>query len=356
MHYLSLPSVTFIIWNAKPGGMEKVIKIEVKELQDYYAFRIFSLRPTYPQRNFFKNLNITVKYGSRNNIFMLIKLIFFILKIDKNEVFHLCNTGPYILLLMRLCCKNNIIYHIHGTIYWKNGTQKILRKPIWLLGLSKKVKIIANSYTSKNIFRNSIKRNCIIDVVYNPILLPSFNTLKNNKKKHMKICYVGRLSPEKNLFLWLDIAKYILKNYENTTFHLYGEGLLDSDLKEYAKSLNIEANVFFKGYVEYIEAAYQENDLLLFLSKHESFGNVVVESILSGTPVIATSIPVMKEIFENYTEFLIDPNKDLFDQVINKIEKINELKCLAVKAKKEFKNRFSVGKHIKEIRSIYERF
>ena len=44
---------------------------------------------------------------------------------------------------------------------------------------------------------------------------------------------------------------------------------------------------------------------MMFLSEYELFGNAVVESILCGTPVIASDIPSLREIFRNYPQFLV---------------------------------------------------
>ena len=117
----------------------------------------------------------------------------------------------------------------------------------------------------------------------------------------------------------------------STEFKIYGIGLLEKELIEYSKKLKIEDIVYFMGHCDNVTAAYHDSDLILFLSERESFGNVVVESILCGTPVIASAIPSMKEIFGDYPEFLIELDDNLKENILLKIRNIEHLKMGTMK-------------------------
>ena len=97
-------------------------------------------------------------------------------------------------------------------------------------------------------------------------------------------------------------------------------------------------------------------DILLFLSEYESFGNVAVESILCGTPVIVSDIPSMREIFIDFPEFLISLDDNLNDAVLHKLDDINKLKELTLKARTQFLNRFSVEAHTTALDRLYKSF
>ena len=94
----------------------------------------------------------------------------------------------------------------------------------------------------------------------------------------------------------------------------------------------------------------------MLLSRHESFGNVVIESILAGIPVIAVAIPSMKEIFRSYPEFLVMPGKDLHENILLKLDNLQELKYAAEKAKIEFTDRYSQENHLIKMRMVYDQF
>jgi glycosyltransferase involved in cell wall biosynthesis len=102
-----------------------------------------------------------------------------------------------------------------------------------------------------------------------------------------------------------------------------------------------------------VKNVYQENDLLLFLSKHESFGNVVVESVLTQTPVIASAIPAMKEIFSEYPEFLVELDNHIFDSIICKLKNLDSLKISVSKARKDFARKFNAENHMNRIKELY---
>ena len=136
-------------------------------------------------------------------------------------------------------------------------------------------------------------------------------------------------------------------------FYLYGEGVLRNELENYSKQLNIQEHVKFMGFSNEIEKVYNDADLMLFLSDHESFGNVAVECILCGTPVIVSSIPSMKEIFRNYPDFLVDLDNSTAENIIMRMNSLGFLKKKAMSAQKEFYERFSLDTHLNNIKEVY---
>ena len=142
----------------------------------------------------------------------------------------------------------------------------------------------------------------------------------------------------------------------DSRFLLYGDGPLKQKLIEYSRCIGTDGYVYFKGFLWDISEAYHKSDIMMFLSEYESFGNVVVESILCGTPVIASDIPSLREIFRNYPDFLV-PIDDRMESAI--LEKINDLEILkreVIKAEEEFRTRFSPERHINSLKVIYSSF
>jgi glycosyltransferase involved in cell wall biosynthesis len=130
---------------------------------------------------------------------------------------------------------------------------------------------------------------------------------------------------------------------------------LKSQIERYVLDNGMSSYVMIKKYEENIAYSLRSVSLLMFLSTYESFGNIVVESILCGTPVIVGDIPSMKEIFQNYPDFLVELNSpDLAKQIIKKIHNYESLKTTTEKAHTEFKSRFSLNKHLQILESIYE--
>ncbi|TAJ49317.1 MAG: glycosyltransferase family 1 protein [Herbiconiux sp.] len=62
---------------------------------------------------------------------------------------------------------------------------------------------------------------------------------------------------------------------------------------------------------EHLAAAYRLADVTIFTSTHEGFGLPIVESLRSGTPVIASDVGSMREIAEHYTGVVqVNPHDD----------------------------------------------
>jgi len=319
-------------------------------LKQEYRLNIFSLRPS--ESDFLSSNNVPVHFGADSKIRLYPIFFKYALK-NKNDIFHLLNSGPLILLILRITGVKKIIYHIHGTKYWNKPIKKIMLKPLWYLGLSGRVYIISNSRHSKNIFLKEVKRKCSISVVYNPIEVGEFQPVQNRRKKNIRICYVGRLVNSKNLDTWLSVANYINKDEQNFEFHIYGEGPLRENLEKKIKQYKLTHRFFFHGFISSINKEYSKNDLLLFLSEYESFGNVVIEAILSGIPVIVSDIPSHREILEDYPEFLVALDERIEINVLEKIKSLNSLKELILKARKEFIEKFKTDNHINRIKEIY---
>ena len=247
-----------------------------------------------------------------------------------------------------------MIYSIHGTKYWKNIYQKILFKSLWFLSSYKNTIFIANSEYSKKVFIDNIFDNADIEVVHNPID-SKFVYHRKNYRECKKIIYIGRLSEGKNLTKWLEIAEEIHKVNKIITFEIYGSGPLQNQLELQIKNKNLNY-IKLNGTTHNPEIIYANSDLLLFLSNYESFGNVVIESILCGTPVIVSKIPSMMEIFADFPQFMVPLGDNLLKDIIYKLDDYNHLLDLTQNAYKDFKVKYSEKNHIDEIRKIYSYF
>lgn len=345
--------IHFVHLHSSPGGIEVLLPRIIEQLPEK-VIQSFVVRPQLPgQSNVYENKNVNLIYGSSNNRIALWKLWNYARR-HKEEIFHVYNIGPFNLLVLRLAGIKRLIYSIHGTKYWKSNWQKWLRKPVWKLALSKSFRIIANSKFSRDCFIQAIGYRGKADVLYNPFSNQIFHPAMNPKNNQLTITYCGRLAHGKNLFKWIDIAKYLNEQYPDIRFEIYGNGPLKTKLEARIKQLDLQAVVKLMGHNSNIAKVYQTTDVFLFLSEYESFGNVAVECILCGTPVIVSDIPSMKEIFCNYPEFIVPLDDQLNENVSKKIKELPELKKSALLAAKEFEKRFSEHQHLETLKMIYE--
>jgi glycosyltransferase involved in cell wall biosynthesis len=112
-------------------------------------------------------------------------------------------------------------------------------------------------------------------------------------KKYL-LSYVGRLSPEKDVNTLLAVTKSIPPEISKDIQWLWvGDGPLREKLEREAP-----ANVTFTGFLKGEELAeiYCASDLFIFPSPTETFGNVVLEALASGTPVVGANSGGVKNI------------------------------------------------------------
>lgn len=346
-------TVHIIHFSSKPGGIEVLMPRIIEEMSDI-NFRVFILRPhplEYP--NVYQSSQVRIYYGHRN----IVKTYFLLWKYARkfrSDIFHGFNIGPFNLLVLRLAGIRRFVYSIRGTVYWRTKKQKLIRALAWRIAVRKSYSFISNSDYSKKCFQETITKKKEIKVIYNPIASEriEFNS-KDPNSIPKRIIYCGRLVNGKNLFHWIDVAVEIHKINPEIVFELFGKGYLEKELREYSKENNMEKNIRFMGFEHDVKKIYHNADILLFLSQRESFGNVVVEGILSGTPVITSSIPSMQEIFRNYPIFLVPLNDNTKKLVVTKVQDFNQLIQQTNEAAQEFSSRFSMNNYIYQIASVY---
>ncbi|WP_417899241.1 glycosyltransferase family 1 protein [Bacillus haimaensis] len=128
------------------------------------------------------------------------------------------------------------------------------------------------------------------------------------KEKYL-ISFVGRLAPEKDVALLPAIEAALPQHIrEHTHWLIVGDGPLKQDLMKQAPS-----NMTFGGFRSGSELTeiYAASDLFVFPSATETFGNVVLESLACGTPVIGADAGGVRTIIENGVTGILCPEKNI---------------------------------------------
>ena len=355
--YNSKTAVNLVHLNSSPGGIEVLLPGIIQAFDDI-DFSVFVIRKkpdTLP--SVYDGLDVKVNYGSVNNFIAIVRLIGYTIK-RRNEIFHVFNIGPLFLLFMRLAGVRRLIYSIHGTIYWHNRFEKTSRLLLWRLAInSRRLIFTANSEYSREMFRKQISYGIKCEVLYNYIDQTRFTAITrvNLNDPVKRIIYAGRLAAGKGLERWINLALKIHQVMPELVFMIYGEGQLRTALTNMIECAGAKDFIKMMGYSSEMEQVYREADLLLFLSEYESFGNVVVESILCGTPVLVSDIPGLKEILSDFPEFVLTSRSDTATEILNKLENMRFLRERTAVARNIMSERFSSGRHFKALASLYER-
>lgn len=97
---------------------------------------------------------------------------------------------------------------------------------------------------------------------------------------------MGRLVPDKRFDRLIEAIP--LMSHGNARLVIYGEGPERHSLQALAQRLGVSHRVSLPGYVRDPWAAYCEARCFALCSRSEAFGNVVVEALASGLPVVST--------------------------------------------------------------------
>jgi glycosyltransferase involved in cell wall biosynthesis len=188
----------------------------------------------------------------------------------------------------------------HPSYYQVIVSPIIERKPTFLSkiyskALFKNKNIIANSEgvlrTVQNHFTTHQVTPKSLNIIYNPCPIQRIKELAEqpaNIPDEPYIVNVARLCPQKNHTLLLEAYKQA-----NITQKLVivGGGDDEAKIKRFASDIGISDKVLFIGQVPNPYPFMKHADLFVLSSMYEGFGLVIVESLASGTPVVAVDCP-----------------------------------------------------------------
>jgi glycosyltransferase involved in cell wall biosynthesis len=109
--------------------------------------------------------------------------------------------------------------------------------------------------------------------------------LENDKENYI-LC-IGRLVPVKAFNYAIEAFARIIVDNPFLRLKILGQGILEKELKQQTKDLNISDKVDFEGYHKDIIPYYLHARLTVLTSLYEGFGCVLNEPIALGTPVVA---------------------------------------------------------------------
>jgi glycosyltransferase involved in cell wall biosynthesis len=224
--------------------------------------------------------------------------------------------------------------------------------------------IICNSTKASEILINKYSFDGRkIFTVYNGIRSADFAEKPEAAKKRViarkVIGFVGRLEPQKNHKLFLDIAKIILSlSYnDDIKFLIIGKGSLQKELQIYARTLGIESKVFFTGHRHDVQELMHDMDIFMMTSLYEGMSNAIMEAMLAGLPVVASDVGGNSELVVHGETGFICPLNDaeaFAEKVLFFLQNGKQAVEMGEKGKKRMISEFGIEKMVKETESIYK--
>lgn len=235
-----------------------------------------------------------------------------------------------------ICFKDDYQTNILATkmplpkIAWvHNLTQDFVKKPIksikykfafrayslvnkkYLKTFSKFDKVVFVSNHAKDALLKRCKKPLNSTVIYNyinvnEVMEKSSEKVADDFSADINFCYVGRLTAEKGLFEIVDSFCRLPKTEKKVNLILVGEGYMKDELLEIVKKYDCESSVRFLGTKENPYPYIKNSDVILCASHKESFGLVVLESLVLGKCVVSTCCGGPEElIIDKKTGYLV---------------------------------------------------
>ena len=229
-----------------------------------------------------------------------------IIEENKYDVIH-CNTpmgGIVTRLAARKVRKNGtkVFYTAHGFHFYKGAPRKN-----WLFFYPIE-KFFANHYTDKLITITGEDYKLATDRFKCKVLHihgvgvdgKRYYPVNNEEKKQLRsemgysenlklILCVGELLPNKNQQMAVKMTAGLAKQYPNVLLLIAGNGPERDNIEKLIAGLGLQNNVKLLGYVTNLQDYQHITDVGVSCSKREGLPLNIVESMLSGTPVVATN-------------------------------------------------------------------
>ena len=154
-------------------------------------------------------------------------------------------------------------------------------------------------------------------VINNLVKFPENNSSSFEDSKHLnklkefkgyKILSVGHMKEQKNHQLLIDAFDLVLEKHDAILI-IVGSGHKFEDTKEYALKKNLMEKIIMPGQSQQVTEYYKNSDIFALSSLYEGFGNVLIEAMYFGLPIVSTNCTGgPKEILANNKYGILVPN------------------------------------------------
>jgi glycosyltransferase involved in cell wall biosynthesis len=167
---------------------------------------------------------------------------------------------------------------------------------------------------------------------------------------------VGRLSPEKNIPGFLDVARRLSGKYERLRFVVVGDGPERNCLEGLTLKMKLDGKVKFTGFLEDMEGVYASLDMLVISSSMEGIPLTALEAMRHGIPVVSTRVGGIPEVITSGVDGLIVEPGDmeaLGDAVEMLVIDNRKYVTIAHNARDKIRREFNRSSWIEKIQSCY---
>jgi len=159
-------------------------------------------------------------------------------------------------------------------------------KPLIAESLEHANRLIATSHSlEKTLLRFGLDK---VDVVHNPVDMDVFHPT-GQKPDGLTLLSIGRMEAQKGFDLLIRAVAKLGTDFKGTV-RLGGDGQFKADYQKLAEELSVKDKFVWLGELsrKQVQVEMQRCSFYVLPSRHETFGNVLLEAMACGKPVLAT--------------------------------------------------------------------
>lgn len=177
--------------------------------------------------------------------------------------------------------------------------------------------VVVLSQTDKQRYREEMKIDTT--AIYNPLTLPAQG---KGKAEYKRFLAIGRMSHQtKGFDILIEAFARLAQKEKEWTLNIVGEGPEESKLKALVATHELQSRVTIHPFSKEIEQYYATSSVYVLSSRWEGFSLVLVEAMAHGLPIVASSLPIVKELLGGKGNALTFTNKDI-DSLACRMEQI----------------------------------
>lgn len=259
-------------------------------------------------------------------------------------------------------CGIPVVATVHGKHYfWEK-----LRRRLAYRWVSRRATMVAVSEDLKRFVVEKVGIDSSrITVLYNGVDLPqatdpadieACRRAMNLPDTDHVVGVVGNLYPVKGHQYLIDAIPAVLEKCPDSSFVFAGRGQLETDLKQQVNRLGLDKRVHFLGLRQDIPRVLALLDVFVLPSLSEGLSMAILEAMMAGKPVIATSVGGNPEIVtDEETGFLVPPRDShaLAERLVTLLKNRHLAAQLGEHGKRRAERQFSLQSMVNAYESLY---
>lgn len=204
--------------------------------------------------------------------------------------------------------------------------------------------IIVNSHAVREHFTGHISADKM-KVIYNPVAINTPSVHRQKTGSDFGFLLPGAIQPGKRQEDAINAFTKLAAEFKKTTLSLAGSGIdwYREKIVKMAKESPFADRIRILSYIENPEELYEHAFVVLMTSRCEAFGNVTVEALSRGIPVIGSNCGGTREIIDDQkTGLLYEPCnvEDLYNKMKYAITHQDIMLEWGARAPETIKNKF----------------